>query len=134
MKKLLMLVSVVVIITSAFGQSRNISLKDIQENYFFCVSSQKIEEAFENATVEKCKITKDAEEKYKKFCFFKVESSDFSQIMIISEAVEDPNAQLTCAYMEFFYEKRILYLPKKDEKIYWQASNLLNNTAVTTDE
>ncbi len=132
-----MIVLVVVVSMSFIGRSQTpiICLESIStdERYTLCVSPRNIEQAFKNASVETCKIVEN-EEGYIKYCFFKVTEGDFSQIMLVSQTMRDPNGKAECVYMELFYGNKILYLPEKDKKTWWQATNLLNNAKLSSTQ
>lgn len=136
MKKVISSILLLVVITSIFGQSKTICLESIQkeEKYIFCISQKSIEEAFKASSIEKCKITKN-DQGYTKFCFLNISGNNsFSQILLVSYPMSDSNKKAECEYMEFFYKERILYMPKKNEKLWWQATNLLNNVFITSPE
>ena len=131
-------VLVLVVIMSSTGRSQTpiVCLESIQKDdiYMLCISPKSIEQAFQNAQVESYKIT-ESEDGYIKYCFLKVtDNGKFSQIMLISRPMRDITGRAECVYMEFFYENKILYLPEKNEKIWWQATNLLNNAEIAVLE
>lgn len=111
------------------GQTTSLLLEDKEiENNFVSMSEQNMENVFKNGTIAWCKKEIAEENCYVKKCLITGNSENsFLEVLLVSEIIEDPDATVKCAYIETrYYDNRVLYVKKGSEKLFLQASNVLN--------
>lgn len=128
----LIAVLLLVVMIPNFGrcQTNNITFEVVKDkNNFICMSDTDIKEIFINGEIEWCKIESTEEQKYIKKCLITSENKTFSEIVLTSETFveETTKKRLECVHIEvIYYDSRTLYVKKANEKLWWQATNLLN--------
>lgn len=133
--KNVLVVMMLVVITSAFGQSKTVDLKDTKDvSYNLCMPQGSMENILKTCTVDWCKFVKDEQNMYTKMCILNIEDKNISRMTLISVVTEDSTKRVECGYIEFMYNDKILYVQKADKKIWWQTTNLLNNAIITSPE
>lgn len=135
-KRFLMVVVSLVVSMSVSGQCKIVSLRDTKdERYSLCMPQQGIEDVLKNCTVDWCKFVKDEQNMYTKVCILQAKNDrNISRIMLISGTMEDSIQAVKCQYVEFSYDDKVLYIEKADEKLWWKATNVLNNIEVKSPE
>ena len=102
-----------------------------KENHFLCITDTEIKEVFIDGKIEWCKIENTENEKCIKKCLISSDHSSFSELWLTSEEFVCGDSSETtrkkCVYIEVrYYDNSRLYVKKANEKLWWQATNILN--------